>query len=59
MGNDNTSKNVISGFKGAGLNPLDREQVLKRLPTTDVFSDEMKDANSSVVWLSTFQEFLE
>lgn len=29
---ENISKNLKSGFKGAGIVPLDRNEILKRLP---------------------------
>ena len=35
------NKNLISGFRAAGIHPLDRNQVLKHLPTSNKKSEEI------------------
>lgn len=58
MGEDNIRKNIKSGFQGAGIVPLDREQVLKRLPSkTNQTNNESSDCSSN--WVSTFENYLE
>lgn len=60
MGSDKISTNVISGFKGAGLIPLNREEVLKRLPRKNEVSDQGdKEDDNSMIWVTTFEEYLE
>lgn len=58
MGEENISKNVISGFKGAGLIPLNRDEVLKRLPRKRDLTDT-EEANNSTAWVASFEEYLE
>lgn len=57
MGKENISKNVKSGFRGAGLIPLNREEVLKRLPGKKAVEEDKENDNTA--WVSTFQEYLE
>lgn len=60
MGSDKILTNVISGFKGAGLIPLNREEVLKRLPRKNEVADQGdKEDDNSMIWVSTFEEYLE
>ncbi|KAG5884801.1 hypothetical protein JTB14_010864 [Gonioctena quinquepunctata] len=47
----------MSGFKGAGLIPLNREEVLKRLPGKKAVEEGKENDNTA--WLTTFQEYLE
>ncbi|KAG5891329.1 hypothetical protein JTB14_036897 [Gonioctena quinquepunctata] len=42
LGKENISKNLMSGFKGAGLIPLNREEVLKRVPGKKVVEEGKK-----------------
>ncbi|KAG5863112.1 hypothetical protein JTB14_014932 [Gonioctena quinquepunctata] len=56
MGKENISKNVMSGFKGAGLIPLNREEVLKRLPGKKTVEGK---ENVNTAWVTTFQEYSE
>lgn len=66
MGQEKTGNNVKSGFKGAGIFPLDRHQVLKRLPTsnkkpcasTDASSTTSSGSNHSLL-INSFQTYLE
>lgn len=55
MGSDKISTNLISGFKGAGLIPLNREEVLKN----EVSDQGDKEHDNSMIWVSTFEEYLE
>lgn len=58
MGDTNISKNVISGFKGAGLIPLNREEVIKRLPLKRDVTDT-GEADNSFAWVASFEEYLD
>jgi hypothetical protein len=58
MGDENIAKNVISGFKGAGLIPLNRDEVLKRLPRKCDLTD-IEEADNSIAWVASFEEYLE
>lgn len=60
MGDGNISKNVTSDFKGSALIPLDREQVLQRLPQrTQASESQAANQDNSMIWVATFQEYLE
>ncbi|CAB3233171.1 unnamed protein product [Arctia plantaginis] len=45
----NAKENILSGFKKAGINPLDPTQVLKRLPGYDRVSHQTETINESVL----------
>lgn len=45
----NSKENILSGFKKAGINPLDPTQVLKRLPGYDRVSHQPETINESVL----------
>ncbi|KAG5887455.1 hypothetical protein JTB14_017311 [Gonioctena quinquepunctata] len=47
----------MSGFKGAGLIPLNREDVLKRLSGKKAVKEGKENDNTA--WVTTFQEYLE
>lgn len=49
---ETSSQNIASGFKACGLIPLDREQVLKRLPK------EHDTDNDKDIWSRSFEEQL-
>ncbi|XP_072375486.1 uncharacterized protein [Diabrotica undecimpunctata] len=48
IGVENISKNIMSGFRGAGIFPLDRNQVIKRLPSA--MKILQSDNDSLTVW---------
>ncbi|KAB0805326.1 hypothetical protein PPYR_02296 [Photinus pyralis] len=50
---ENISKNIVSGFRGAGIYPPDRQQVLKRIQSRN--AEEVNGA----AWVATFVEYLE
>ncbi|KAG5898479.1 hypothetical protein JTB14_015483 [Gonioctena quinquepunctata] len=50
-------KKRLSGFKGAGLILLNREEVLERLP--DKKAVEEGKENDNTAWVTTFQEYVE
>ncbi|KAJ2939488.1 hypothetical protein O0L34_g6309 [Tuta absoluta] len=52
---DKAADNIRAGFKGSGLVPLNRQQVLKRLPQTK----SCARAESSQEWVASFKEFLQ
>lgn len=54
---DKTLENVKAGFKAAGLIPLNRNEILKRLPrSTAVLS---KDSQNPQEWVESFKDFLQ
>lgn len=59
MGEENIKKNLKSGFKGAGIVPLDRQQVLKRLPGGKAQNNCENDADSSTKWVDSFKSYLD
>lgn len=50
-------KNIKAGFKATGLVPLDRQQVLKRLPRTTVLSQSNDENN--ITWVSSLETLLQ
>lgn len=58
MGEENIAKNLISGFRGSGISPLDREQVLKRLPSGPKEKDGETLNDSGNTWAASLQSFL-
>lgn len=55
IGEENIAKNILSGFSGAGIVPLDRNQVLKRLPQK---ASTPCQSDSSVEWVNTFKTYM-
>lgn len=55
-----TQKNIQAGFRGSGVCPLDRNQVLKRLPlnTTILTTSNGEETANKGEWTASFQEFL-
>ena len=49
LGEEKVKKNLIRGFKAAGIVPLDRQQVLKRLPGGN--NEDCEDVDSSNTWV--------
>lgn len=60
IGEENISKNIRSGFSGAGIVPLDRNQVLKRLPPELVGqkASTSSQSDSSIEWVNTFKTYM-
>ncbi|XP_046689276.1 MFS-type transporter clz9-like [Homalodisca vitripennis] len=63
LSEENVKNNLVSGFKATGIVPLDRQQVLKRLPkvTKNDDTNSEKDLNSSNAesdWVETFKSYL-
>lgn len=54
---ENITNNLKSGFRAAGIVPLDRQQVLKRIPD-DRKNKESEDLDSSNNWVQSFETFL-
>lgn len=52
---DKSSDNIQAGFRASGLIPLDREQVLERLPKQSAEGE----IENSQEWVSSFKEFLQ
>nr|CAI5869639.1 unnamed protein product [Callosobruchus analis] len=50
-------KNVLSGFRATGIHPLDRDQVLKRVPK-DLVDMNCDMQNESTAIMQSFQTFL-
>ena len=62
MGTEAISKDIKSGFRASGIVPIDRDQVLKRLPQKKKHNLMTKKPllnNSGVEWALTFENFLE
>lgn len=67
MGEGNISKNLKSGFKGTGIVPLDRNEILKRLPdgaatansTSSRSQTRSENLNSSNNWTDSIKAFYE
>lgn len=67
LGEENISKNLKSGFKGAGIVPLDRNEILKRLPdgaatansTSSCSKTGSEELNSSNNWTDSIKAFFE
>ncbi|XP_012563137.1 uncharacterized protein LOC105847861 [Hydra vulgaris] len=58
LGEENISKNLKSGFKAAGIVPLDQNEILKRLPDGDATAVS-EELNSSNNWTDSIKAFFE
>lgn len=58
MGDDNTKKNVLAGFRASGIYPLDKDEVLKRLPNS-LNNIEQNRTEETTELVESFQLFLE
>lgn len=53
------TKNIVSGFRGAGIVPLDRNQVLKRLAQKEGdYTSASDKSDSGSQWVATFETYL-
>lgn len=67
LGEENISNNLKSGFKAAGIVPLDRKEILKRLPDVDATAKSnsicpqtaSEELNSSNNWTDSIKAFFE
>lgn len=59
LGEENISTNLKSGFKGAGIVPLNRNEILKRLPDGDTTAKSNEELNLSNSWTDSIKAFFE
>lgn len=59
IGDENIEKNLKSGFRASGITPVDREQILKRLPDGRKEKERENPDVSGNNWAATLQTYLQ